>query len=85
MTGAEDAPRLVVYSREDCVLCEEMVAELGAWLQGRGLACELRDVDADPATRARFGMKIPVLTLDGRLVCHGRFDATRLERLLRGA
>lgn len=84
MPGA-DAARLVVYSRDACGLCEELLAELGAWLAGRGLAVEVRDVDADPATRARFGMKIPVLTLDGRLVCHGRFAAAQLERMLREA
>lgn len=85
MTGADAAARLVVYSRDDCALCEEMIAELGAWLAGRGLTIEVRNVDADPATRARFGMKIPVLTLDGRLLCHGRFEAARLERMLREA
>lgn len=83
--AAADAPRLVVFSRDDCALCEEMIDELSAWLAGHGLAVEVRDVDADPATRARFGMKIPVLTLDGRLVCHGRFEAARLERMLRRA
>ena len=79
------AARLVVYSRDDCGLCGQMIAELNEWLAGRGLAVEVRDVDADPAIRARFGMKIPVLTLDGRLVCHGRFAAAQLERMLREA
>lgn len=82
---ADDAARLVVFSREDCALCEEMIGELSAWLVGGGLAVEVRDVDADSVARARFGMKIPVLTLDGRLVCHGRFDAARLEKMLREA
>lgn len=77
-----DGARLVVYSRRDCSLCDEMIGDLSAWLAGRGLEAQLRDVDDDPAARARFGGKIPVLTLDGRLVCHGRFDAARLERLL---
>ncbi len=79
------AARLVVYSRDDCSLCGQMIAELNEWLAGRGLAVVVRDVDADPAIRARFGMKIPVLTLDGRLVCHGRFEAARLEDRLREA
>lgn len=84
MTGA-DAARLVVFSRDDCALCEKMIGDLSAWLVGRGITVEVRDVDADPATRARFGMKIPVLTLDGRRVCHGQFEAARLERMLREA
>ncbi len=84
MSGAEPAGRLVLYQRAECGLCGEMLTELHEWLAGRGLACAVRDVDADPATRARFGLKIPVLTLDGRLVCHGRFDPARLERMLHG-
>lgn len=83
--AVDDAARLVVFSRGDCALCEEMIGELSAWLVGGGLAVEVRDVDADPVARARFGMKIPVLTLDGRLVCHGRFEAARLEKMLREA
>lgn len=77
-----DSARLVVYTREGCGLCDELLAELAAWLPGRGLEVAVRDVDADPLTRRRFGLKIPVLTLDGRHVCHGRLDLARLERLL---
>jgi hypothetical protein len=40
------------------------------------------DVDADPATRRRFGLKVPVLTRDGRVVCHGHLDRAALARLL---
>jgi hypothetical protein len=31
----------------------------------------------------RFGLKIPVLLLDGTLVCAHRFDGAELRRLLR--
>jgi len=78
-----EAPRLVLYSRADCELCDEMLAGLGPWLASRGLAAEVRDVDADPATRRRYGLKVPVLTLDGEIACHGRLDLPELERLLR--
>jgi hypothetical protein len=39
-------------------------------------------VDADPGTRRRFGLKVPVLTCDGRLVCHGHLDRAAVVRLL---
>jgi hypothetical protein len=45
---------------------------------------EVRDVDADPLTQRRFGLKIPVLTVDGSPVCHGRLDAAAVARLLAG-
>ena len=76
-------PQLVVYSREDCGLCDEFVAELATGLQAIGLAFDLRDVDADPLTLRRYGLKVPVLTLDGEIVCHGRLDLPELLRMLR--
>jgi hypothetical protein len=72
-------PTLVVYTRAGCGLCDEMVADLTAWLAGRDLEVELRDVDADPASRERFGLKVPVLAVDGVPVVSGRFDAGVLD------
>jgi hypothetical protein len=74
-------PRLAVYTREGCALCEEMIEELGAWLAGRGLSVAIIDVDADAATRARFGLLVPVLTVDGNPVCNGRLDPDVLDEL----
>jgi len=74
--------RLSVYSRRDCGLCEELLAELLPWAQRRALEVEVRDVDADPQLRRRYGHRIPVLLLDGEPVCHGHLDLPELERLL---
>lgn len=76
------APRLAVYTREGCHLCDEMIAELGAWLEGRGLGVAILDVDADESARSRFGLMVPVLTVDGDPVCSGRFDPDVLEDLI---
>lgn len=43
----------------------------------------LLDVDSDPELMRRYGLKIPVLLLDGALVCSQQFDAAELRRLLR--
>jgi hypothetical protein len=72
--------RLVLYSRDGCGLCEEMLLELGPWMAARGAAVEVRDVDGDPLTRRRWGLKIPVLLVDGEAVAFGRLDWTELER-----
>ena len=74
--------RLAVYLRAGCGLCDEMLAELAPWADSRGLIVEVRDVDADPVTRRRFGYRIPVLCLDDEAVCHGTLDLGALERLL---
>jgi hypothetical protein len=75
-------PRFVVYTRADCSLCDAFIAELAEQLGPSRLSYEVRDVDADPASHRRFGLKIPVLTFDGSLVCHGRYDARAVARLL---
>jgi len=80
------AAHLTVVQRRDCALCEEMLAELAAL--GRRMPLppiEVRDVDADPLLRRRHGLDVPVLLLDGTVVCRHRLDRAELERLLRGA
>jgi hypothetical protein len=76
-------PRFLVHTRDGCALCDDFIAELAALLEPRQEAFGLRDVDADPAARRRFGLKVPVLTCDGSVVCHGRLDAAAVARLLR--
>ena len=70
-------PRLLVYTREECDLCEAFIAELKQLVSD----FEVRDVDDDSAARRRFGLKVPVLTCDGRLVCYGRLDAAAVARI----
>jgi glutaredoxin-like protein DUF836 len=44
---------------------------------------DLLDVDSDPELTRRYGLNVPVLLLDGTVVCRHRLDAPELERLLR--
>jgi hypothetical protein len=44
---------------------------------------EVVDVDADPILRRRHGLHVPVLLLDGTVVCRHRLDTGELMRLLR--
>jgi predicted thioredoxin/glutaredoxin len=75
---------LTVWSREGCTLCDELLAELAPWAAARGLAIEVRDVDDDATAKRRYGLRVPVVALDGAPVCHGRLDLAELERLLAG-
>jgi predicted thioredoxin/glutaredoxin len=75
--------RLTVVHREDCELCEQMIAQLAAL--GRRAALppiEVVDVDGDPDLRRRHGLHVPVLLLDGTVVCRQRLDAAELLRIL---
>jgi hypothetical protein len=76
--------RLTLLHREDCGLCEEMLAELE--VLGRSLnlpPLELLDVDSNPELTRRHGLHIPVLLLDGTVVCRHKLDVEELTRLLR--
>ena len=78
------APRLTLVHRRDCALCDEMLAQLEAL--GATLALpplEVVDVDSDALLRRRHGLDVPVLLLDGAVVCRHRLDRHELARLLR--
>jgi predicted thioredoxin/glutaredoxin len=75
---------LTVVHRQDCDLCDEMVAELRSL--GRKIQLppvSIVDVDADPELVRRYGLNVPVLLLDGTVVCKHRLDVDELQRLLR--
>ena len=61
-----------------------MLAELQAL--GRTMPLpplEVVDVDSDPVLQRRHGLDVPVLLLDGTVVCRHRLDTGELKRLLR--
>ncbi len=75
--------RLIVVHRHDCELCDEMVAELQHLAARVPLPpVEIADVDADPLLLRRYGLEVPVLLLDGTVVCKHRLDTGELQRLL---
>lgn len=77
--------RFQLVTREGCELCEAMLAELQQFCTGRDASIEMLDVDADARLRTRYGHQVPVLLMDGEPVCHARFDAAEVTRLLRPA
>ena len=75
---------LTLLYREDCGLCEEMQSELELLSRRVPLPpVNPVDVDSDPELARRHGLHIPVLLLDGTVVCRTRLDADELTRLLR--
>ena len=78
------APRLTLMHRHGCELCDEMLADLAAFGQTVRLPpLEVVDVDQDRELARRYGLNVPVLLLDGTVVCRHRLDAAELARLLR--
>ena len=76
------ALRFTLYSRAGCGLCEEMIEELAALPQAQAVPLDIADVDQNALIRARYGHKVPVLLLNGELVCHGRLDTEELHKAL---
>lgn len=68
----------VLYSRRGCHLCEEAEDLLAAY----GQHFTVVDVDTDEPARAVFGLRVPVLEIDGVTVMEGRFDEAALAVLL---
>ena len=76
--------RLTVVHRADCELCEQMIAQLAALGRREVLPpIEVVDVDGDPDLQRRHGLHVPVLLLDGTVVCRQRLETAELLRILR--
>jgi hypothetical protein len=75
---------LTLLVREECELCEEMLAALAALARRVALPQVITaDVDSDPQWQRRYGLKVPVLLLDGTPVCRTRLDEAQLLGALR--
>ncbi len=76
------APRVRLYGRPGCHLCDtarEVVAAVCAELGEEFLEVS---VDDDPALRERFGDEVPVTFVDGRQHDFWRVDPQRLRSAL---
>jgi hypothetical protein len=84
MPSLTQATGLTLVGREECGLCDSMLADLERLRATRPLP-PLRtiDVDSDPELVRRYGLHVPVLLLDGVEVSRHRLDEAELLRLLR--
>jgi glutaredoxin len=74
------SPRVTLYARPDCHLCDEARDGLER-LRADGLDFEIQEVDieADDQLHARFLERIPVVELDGEIVSELYVDADGLR------
>ena len=74
-------PVFDVYSRRGCHLCEVLVEELADLVADRARV-DVHDVDSrDEWTRA-FGLRVPVVQVDGRDICEFTLDRDAIRALL---
>lgn len=79
---------VVLLTRAGCSLCERMAARLAELAGQWDFTLAVTDVDAaaaggEPALRAEFGDRLPVVLLDGREHSYWELDEPRLVADLR--
>ena len=76
--------QVVLLTRQGCYLCERTAARLAELADELDFDLTTTDVDAaaaagDPALRAEFGDRLPVVLLDGREHSYWELDEPRLR------
>ena len=74
---------MVIYSRRDCCLCEEMKAVISQVARRHPLAIREIDVDTSHELREQFGREVPVLFINRRKAFKYRVTPSELEKRLR--
>ena len=75
--------QLILYTRQDCHLCD--VAKEVLEIHGRYLPPITEvDIDKDAILIAKFTLCVPVVELDGKVRFRGHVDQTLLRRLIEG-
>jgi len=73
----------VMYTRPGCHLCETAWTLLQAKQQLYRFTLTMVEVDTDPGLTARYGAKVPVVTINGRVRFWGEINEALLNRFLR--
>ena len=74
---------LILYTRTDCPLCEEMAAEVHALLAGTGHGLTTVDVDADSSLKAKYGWDVPLLFDGDTEICRHQLNLPAIQEWLR--
>jgi len=74
-------PKLQVFSRPGCHLCELLIEELLPLIQGR-IELVVCDIDSRDDWRDAYDTRVPVLKYDGEFICQYHLDREALTRIL---
>lgn len=80
--AAAGAPRMLLYSRAGCHLCDQAREIVRAVAAASEVAWSEQDVDVDAELQDRFGELVPVVLVDGVRQGYWHLDAARLRRAL---
>ncbi|MBA3738373.1 MAG: glutaredoxin family protein [Actinobacteria bacterium] len=74
--------RVVLYSRPGCHLCDIARETILAQRERLGFEFEEVDIEADEELELEYGIRIPVVDVDGEEAFEITVDAARLARLV---
>jgi glutaredoxin len=74
---------LILYTRKDCCLCEEMKEVVRGVAESFILTLQELDIDSSPELQEKYGNEVPVLFINGRKAFKYRVTARELENRLR--
>lgn len=80
-----DEPRVTLYGKPGCHLCDDARAVVTAVCAELGVGWTEIDITTDPALLHTYGEQIPVTLVDGRQHDFWRVDPARLRKALIGA
>ena len=76
-------PRLTLYSRPGCHLCDDMKHVIESVGKRVPLTLDVVDISTDQALVDRYGLEIPVLLIEGKKAAKYRLTERELEEKLR--
>ncbi len=77
-------PKVTLYTRVGCCLCEEAKQVLAAARKRAPFELEEIDIDRDARWLALYNEQVPVIAIDGRKAFKYRFDLDEFLRKLAG-
>ena len=76
-------PKLILYSRRECCLCDEMKDVIRQVANFQELDFEEVDVDTSRELEDRYNDEVPVLFIDGRKAFKYRVTAVQLTKRIK--
>ncbi len=74
-------PKLEVYSRQGCHLCEQLIEQLLPLVRGH-FDVDVRDIDSRDDWQRAYQVRVPVVEFRGRLVCEHYLDPVAIGKLI---
>lgn len=75
-------PKLTIYSKPNCHLCDVMKTELNKFKVSYDFELEEINIETDKAVFESFKEKIPVLAIDGKIFAKYKLDGLKLIKKL---